>query len=55
MGRHKKEERRRTDLATAGTTRPKKSDAPLDAARNSSSIAGKTTQALSVFRAAGDA
>ena len=50
-----KEELRRTDLATAGDSRGMKDDAPLDAARHSSSIAGKTTQSLLVFRAAGAA
>jgi len=54
-GHHEKEERRRTDLATVGKTRNMKGDAPLDAARNFSSIAGKTTQTLCVFRAAGAA
>ena len=39
----------------AGKTRNMKGDAPLDAARNFSSIAGKTTQTLCVFRAAGAA
>jgi len=54
-GHHKKEERSRTDLATAGKTRNMKGNAPLDAARNSSSLAGQTTQTVVVFRAAGAA
>jgi hypothetical protein len=54
-GHHKKEERRRTDLATAGKTRNMKGDAPLAAARISSSIAGETTETLLVLRAAGAA
>ena len=54
-GHHKKEERRRTDLASAGKTHNLKGDAPLDAARISSSITGNTTQILFVFRAAGAA
>jgi hypothetical protein len=55
MGREEKEDRGRTDLAIPGTTRHNESDAPLDAARNSSSITGKTSQTLVVFRAAGAA
>ena len=54
-GHHRKEERRRTDLANAGKTHNMKGDAPLDAARISSSIADNTTQTLLVFRAAGAA
>jgi hypothetical protein len=52
---YQKEQRRRTDLAAAGKTRDVKGDAPLDAARDTSSIAGKTTQANFDSRAAGAA
>jgi hypothetical protein len=39
----------------AGTACHKRSDAPLDAERNPSSITGKTTQDVVVYRAAGAA